>query len=254
MSFTTTALLVIALIGLAVTQTYAFNVMPLQGTTIPAASNLKSSHVNLKGNFRMSTIDYFPGQLPPTGIFDPLNLSADKSERELKRWRESELKHGRIAMLAAVGILVQEKFHPLFGGQISGPAINHFQQVQAIFPPFWYLILLGCGIVEGASILKGWETPYEAQKVSSTGAAMLKKDYVPGDLGFDPLNLHFLTTGQNVATNWNSLSPEFVDKRNKELQNGRLAMLAVAGFVAQELIDGRTIAQHCAEFGLGRSS
>ena len=30
------------------------------------------------------------------------------------RWREAELTHGRVGMLASAGFLVQENFHPLF--------------------------------------------------------------------------------------------------------------------------------------------
>jgi hypothetical protein len=36
-----------------------------------------------------------PGQLPPTGFFDPLGLSAQTDQKDFSRWRESELKHGR---------------------------------------------------------------------------------------------------------------------------------------------------------------
>lgn len=39
-------------------------------------------------------------------------------------------------------------------------------------------------------------------------------------------------------------SAGFLNMRNKELNNGRLAMLAVAGMAAQELIDGKTIWAH----------
>lgn len=35
-----------------------------------------------------------------------------------------------------------------------------------------------------------------------------------------------------------------LDMKNKELNHGRLAMLAVAGMVAQELVDGKTIWGH----------
>jgi hypothetical protein len=35
--------------------------------------------------------------------------------------------------------------------------------------------------------------------------------------------------------------------QTKELQNGRLAMLAAAGFMAQELADGKGIFEHLAQ-------
>ena len=34
---------------------------------------------------------------------------------------------------------------------------------------------------------------------------------------------------------------EFAEMQTKELQNGRLAMLAIAGFVAQEAVGGETV-------------
>jgi light-harvesting complex I chlorophyll a/b binding protein 1 len=76
--------------------------------------------------------DVLPGQLAPTGFFDPLNLSKDLTEKELKKYREAEVKHGRVAMLAALAMLVQESFNPLFEKRIMGPAIYHFQQVSCI--------------------------------------------------------------------------------------------------------------------------
>ena len=46
------------------------------------------------------------------------------------------------------------------------------------------------------------------------------------------------------------MSEEFITKSTKELSNGRLAMLAVAGFIAQELRDNLTIIEHFQNFGL----
>jgi len=37
---------------------------------------------------------------------------------------------------------------------------------------------------------------------------------------------------------------EFAIMQTKELQNGRLAMLAAAGFLAQEAVDGQGIIEH----------
>ena len=52
---------------------------------------------------------------------------------------------------------------------------------------------------------------------------------------------------------FNNMPVEFRELRNKELQNGRLAMLAVAGMVAQELVDGHSILDHIHDFGFGRN-
>merc|ERR1719460_1876273 len=78
------------------------------------------------------TVDTMPGALPPVGFFDPLGFAANADEGTLKRYREAEVTHGRVAMLAVVGFFVGEAVEGssfLFDAQISGPAITHFTQV-----------------------------------------------------------------------------------------------------------------------------
>merc|ERR1719486_421400 len=65
-----------------------------------------------------------PGTLSPVPDFDPAGFATDCSLDEMKRYREAEVTHGRVSMLAFVGFLVAESFHPLFGGVIGGPAIR----------------------------------------------------------------------------------------------------------------------------------
>lgn len=48
------------------------------------------------------------GASAPLGFFDPLGFSKG-SEEQLNNYRESELKHGRTAMLAVVGFLTQAR-------------------------------------------------------------------------------------------------------------------------------------------------
>jgi hypothetical protein len=56
-----------------------------------------------KSSLKMAIVDpNMPGQLAPTGFFDPLGLSKNIDESELRKWREAELKHGRVAMLAGM--------------------------------------------------------------------------------------------------------------------------------------------------------
>ena len=79
-------------------------------------------------------VQTLPGIIAPTGFFDPAGLSEGVSPSELKRYREAELTHGRVAMLASLGFLVGESgATPLFGGKIEGIAINQFWQVPKAF-------------------------------------------------------------------------------------------------------------------------
>ena len=162
------------------------------------------------------------------GFFDPLGLSNGKTDAEMKKIREAELKHGRLAMVASLGFLTGENFNPFFDGKISGPAIYQFQQADDLLPYFWVLVMFGVALVEGQTILTGWESP-EATKARGDTVANLKESYVNGDLGFDPLGLK------------PDNDEDFNVMRTKELQNGRLAMLGIAGMVAQELVTGKTI-------------
>jgi len=169
-----------------------------------------------------------PGNIAPAGNFDPASLLEGRSKSEVYRFREAEITHGRVGMLAAAGFLVQENFHPLFSGA-GGPAI---QQIPELPPWVWFLMTLGIGIAEASRIQLGWANPYESpDKVQS-----LKDDYYPGDLRFDPLGLK----PEDPA--------EFRIMQEKELSHGRLGMLAAAGFIAQEAVSGKTWGQQDVNF------
>ena len=170
-----------------------------------------------------------PGALAPMGFFDPLGFAEKADEKTLKRYREAEVTHGRVAMLATLGFLVGEAVEGssfLFDAQITGPAITHFTQV----PDGWdALIITFIGAAEAQRAQIGWVDPADA---SYDQPGLLRDDYYPGDIKFDPLGLR-------------PEDPEELDLMiTKELQNGRLAMLAAAGFLAQEAVDGKGILEH----------
>merc|ERR1719355_445542 len=85
-----------------------------------------------------------PGNIAPAGNFDPLNLLDGVSASEVLRRREAELTHGRVSMLASLGFLVQESYHPLFrlGDKDIGPAIRHLDEVRAEVPIFFEILVL----------------------------------------------------------------------------------------------------------------
>jgi len=150
-------------------------------------------------------------------IFDPLGFAADCSEGKLLFYREVEIKHGRVGMLASLGFLVGESFHPLFGGNIDVPGYIAFQQTP--LQTFWPAVVIAIAIPETFSVFTFDNPAYG-------GAWTMKKGRVPGDFGFDPLGLK------------PEDPKEFKEMQTKEINNGRLAMLAAAGMIAQELATG----------------
>jgi len=155
----------------------------------------------------------------PFGLFDPAGFS-DNSPQRLKYFREAELKHGRVAMLAAFGFPIAEHFHPLFGGNIDVPSYIAFQQTP--LQTFWPLTVLYIGIVEIFSVFT-FQSPFEGNWWT------LKEDRIPGDYQWDPMDMY------------PALPKERLEMQTKELNNGRLAMIAIAGMVAQELATGNKL-------------
>jgi hypothetical protein len=165
---------------------------------------------------------------PFPDVFDPANLLETASVADVRRWREAELTHGRVSMLAALGFVIGEQLEDFpafmnFDGNITGPAINQFQQVQQ---GFWEPLLIVIGICESYRVAVGWANPEGA------GFNTLKPDYEMGSLGFDPLGF----APKNPQ--------ELKALRTKELNNGRLAMIAIAGFVTQEFVNKTEIFEH----------
>eukprot|EP00985_Skeletonema_marinoi_P030611 scaffold32895_cov216-Skeletonema_marinoi.AAC.2 len=68
----------------------------------PAQTGARSTSLNA------FSVDTIPGALAPVGLFDPLGFAEKADEMTLKRYREAELTHGRVGMLATVGFLVGE--------------------------------------------------------------------------------------------------------------------------------------------------
>ena len=132
-----------------------------------------------------------PGCIPPMNAWDPWNFLEGKTQAEVYKYREAELAHGRVAMLASLGFLVQEFYHPLFSPEITNVAIN---QIPELPPVFWFALTLGISAAEITRIQLGFANPYEANVKGKKGArdevkGTLKEGYYPGDLRFDPLNI-----------------------------------------------------------------
>ena len=167
-----------------------------------------------------------PGITGPLGFFDPLGFctSGDEkvSEAKIRFYREVELKHARVAMLAAVGFPLAEQFHPLFATD-DAPSFMAFQQTP--LQTFWPVVV---GVIAIAEVFSVFTFQNPASYVNGEPAEpwTMRLDHQAGDLGFDPMGLK-------------PTDPkEFAEMQTKELNNGRLAMIAIAGMVVQEGVTG----------------
>eukprot|EP00614_Pseudopedinella_elastica_P030955 CAMPEP_0172626064 /NCGR_PEP_ID=MMETSP1068-20121228/147675_1 /TAXON_ID=35684 /ORGANISM="Pseudopedinella elastica, Strain CCMP716" /LENGTH=341 /DNA_ID=CAMNT_0013435567 /DNA_START=180 /DNA_END=1205 /DNA_ORIENTATION=- len=153
--------------------------------------------------------------------FDPLGLATDR--RRLLQLRDAELKHGRLAMVAAVGWPLAEawdsKLAQLLGlpdilasnGGLN-PSLLNGGLLDAVNPWYWVGVVLFTAWVEGVAAEK------------QRGALVTGDPWLPGDLGFDPLGLY----PKDAVGRFRMLGCE--------VKHGRLAMLAVTGFAFQEAL------------------
>lgn len=155
--------------------------------------------------------------------FDPLNLAS--SRENLLYYREAELKHARLAMLAAAGWPISELFDRQLTQLVDEdlglnlmPALDGSDRVPSLLnggmdgiSPWYWGACLG---LAAAVDLKG------IQKARYSD----DEDAIPGDYGFDPLGFF----------------PKDKEGRERmqlaEMKHGRLSMLAVTGFAFQEFV------------------
>ena len=122
---------------------------------------------------------------------------------------------------------IGENFHPLFGGNIDVPAFLAFQETP--LQTFWPAVVFFIAIPEIFSVFT-FETPalFAGGPLGAKPGLpwTIKTDHESGDLGFDPAGLKPTDPA------------ELAEMQTKELNNGRLAMIAAAGMIAQELATG----------------
>ena len=154
--------------------------------------------------------------------FDPLNCSTNIST--LRRYREAEIKHGRLAMLGSVGWPLAEIYHPYISNLMnkenlltsSGKVPSLLNGgLDKINPVFFMAIIIFTATLDSTSIAKNYNI-----------------DSIPGDLGFDPLNIYTTNNVKNKS-----------ELELKELNNGRLAMLAITYYAISEFITNTPIAK-----------
>ncbi|CAE8647251.1 unnamed protein product, partial [Polarella glacialis] len=142
------------------------------------------------------------GVTQPLGLFDPLGLAKGKDADGFRALRVAEIKHGRVAMMASVGMVLPHFFKiPVFENVPSGLGAVTTEMGQAGVA----ILVFGAGLHQ----LVLWKD--DAQKDA-------------GDFG-DPFAFKSVTA--------------ITVERNFELNNGRMAMMAVLGQIGAELVTGK---------------
>eukprot|EP00596_Hydrurales_sp_CCMP1899_P006177 CAMPEP_0119033506 /NCGR_PEP_ID=MMETSP1177-20130426/549_1 /TAXON_ID=2985 /ORGANISM="Ochromonas sp, Strain CCMP1899" /LENGTH=204 /DNA_ID=CAMNT_0006990293 /DNA_START=97 /DNA_END=711 /DNA_ORIENTATION=+ len=177
-----------------------------------------SRAVSTSSSLRMSSSIQDLAGIPSSaegGFFDPFNLSEGKDEETIRWYRAAELKHGRISMLATLGIIIQGFNTKIIPG-FPVTETNEIEALKKVYyeaPSALVQILLAIAAIEVLC----------ASIESQTGLA--------GDFAWDPANIR-------------PKSDELLlEMQTKELKNGRLAMTAIGGMLLQNEATGQGLIQ-----------
>jgi hypothetical protein len=162
-------------------------------------------------------LDEMAGYTAPFKGFDPLELADLGSEETLAWFRAAELKHSRVAMLATTGYIVQASgYH--FPGMLSKDV--SFESLSSMKP------------------FDAWDAVPEGGKQQIIGLIFL------AEIISESQEKHYLKGGDLPTIIFPPVDFSKVDeetlklKRNRELNNGRLAMIAIMSFVAAANVPG----------------
>lgn len=161
------------------------------------------------------------GVQAPVGYFDPLGFIANgpygSPEENFKHYRGVEVKHGRIAMAATLGMLVQQTTR--FEGFLSPSQNLKFADVPNGLEALKVVPLEGW--VQMAVVIGLHEVFVKQREGRAPG------DFGTGYFGF--------ALDDQSAKQLSSLSAE--------ISNGRLAMLGILGMFASEIVNGEVLAE-----------
>eukprot|EP00519_Triparma_laevis_P013689 CAMPEP_0182490230 /NCGR_PEP_ID=MMETSP1321-20130603/169_1 /TAXON_ID=91990 /ORGANISM="Bolidomonas sp., Strain RCC1657" /LENGTH=178 /DNA_ID=CAMNT_0024692381 /DNA_START=143 /DNA_END=679 /DNA_ORIENTATION=- len=168
------------------------------------------------GSLKAMEIKDQVGVLPPLGYFDPLGLIKNgpygTPSDNFAHYRGVEVKHGRIAMAAFLGVITQELYR--FEGFLSPSANLKFSDLP-----------------NGLAGLKAMPLEGFVQMAVLVGVHEVvvkqREGRQPGDFGLG----YFGVSMENGSSAQKR-------KLNVEIQNGRLAMLGILGMMANEQITG----------------
>jgi len=164
--------------------------------------------------------------------FDPLKLSISKGFFDLANesqqavfynYRESEVKHGRFAMVGFLAILCESADRDALLNQLGVvSAQDNLDGTLGLDEVQGPVLLLGLGLQALAEYSK-----QRKEDDDDFTSVEYSPDRCPGDLGFDPLSLG------------NAYNPNAFDLKgvhNVEVNTGRLAMIGLTAFLFREYL------------------
>lgn len=216
-----------ALLSLLATSAVAFS--PNKSKTVQPASSSRSSTTGATGTTTPMTrrqLSDRPIFSPPAVLdgelagdykFDPFNFSQNKQDLQL--YREAEIRHARLAMLAAIGWPLAELWQGPIATQLGLPSLlrpndlapavlnGNISDIDVHF----FLAALTLGAMIEAHTIQRKEKGIQPRFI--------------GDIGFDPLGAY-----PSDPTLQRQIQAA-------ELNNGRLAMLAITGYALAEYVN-----------------
>lgn len=165
----------------------------------------------------LASLADLPGSTAPLKEYDPMGLATIGSDETFAWFRAAELKHSRCAMVATTGFLVNAAgYH--FPGQLSHDLA--FSDLAAMKPIDAWAAVPDAG---KAQIL--FTILIAELRTESKGTHYMKGGDLP-TMVFPPIDF----SGVNADT--------LKTKQNRELNNGRLAMIAIMSFISEANIPG----------------
>merc|ERR1719446_275953 len=174
-------------------------------------------------------VESMTGVGPETGdkIFDPVGFATMGNDKTLAFFRHAEIKHGRVAMAATVGLLFHIN-HIHFPGYLSPTYGVTFEQLSQMGPfDAWNAVPL-LGQIQIIFTIAGLE--HASECLNPAGHYM--KGGMPGDMRF--LKNFWDTPGFTKRLS----ETQKAEKRLSELKNGRLAMIGMASIIAATAVPG----------------
>jgi len=154
-------------------------------------------------------------------------------QKKVMWMREAEIKHARLAMMAAAGWPLAELLDKPLSKVLGQPYLLEATSGRAPSLFNGHLFEGPQGIFVGLVTLA---TAVLELNTLDHVEGLMPSTYVPGDLGFDPLGM----AGQTEK--------EQKKMQLAEIKNGRTAMLAVTGFAVQEFLYGKPVIEQTPQF------